>query len=78
MMINFMAFIRDPAVKLAPNKSKAMKVYQQQLKKLIHQENGKDKADIIESLSLNISELNFAKNTEVRNQLMHLMLFLQS
>ena len=29
-------FIRDPAAKLAPNKTKAMKVYKQQLKKLNH------------------------------------------
>ena len=40
-------FIHNPEVKLAPNKHLAMKVYQQQLKKL--KKNEKDKEDIIAS-----------------------------
>ena len=42
-------FISDATSRLAPNKEKAMKVYQQQLRKLSNPINKKDKDDIIES-----------------------------
>ncbi|XP_066913300.1 uncharacterized protein [Clytia hemisphaerica] len=42
-------FTHNPDVKLAPNKDKALKVYQQQLRKLNRKENLKDKEDIINS-----------------------------
>lgn len=42
-------FICDPTEKLLPNKSIALKVYQQQLRKLNKPENANDKQDIIQS-----------------------------
>lgn len=39
----------DPANRLAPNKSVALKIYQQQIQKLNKHENAKDRLDVIES-----------------------------
>ena len=39
----------DPAKRLAPNKSVALKVYEQQVRKLNKPENAKDKTDVLES-----------------------------
>ena len=42
-------FINDPSIKLASNEKKAMKIYQQQIRKLNRPENTTDKDDIIKS-----------------------------
>ena len=42
-------FICDPITRLSNNKDKAMKVYQQQVKKLNHPSNNKDKQDVLAS-----------------------------
>lgn len=56
-------FICNPIEKLLPNKSIAMKVYQQQLKKLNNLANVKDKADIIES-EMKLQKLGFVDYTK--------------
>lgn len=42
-------FIADPEARLVNNKDKAMKTYQQQVRKLNHPNNQKDKQDVLES-----------------------------
>ena len=42
-------FIAEPATRLANNKEKAMKIYQQQIRKLNRPENKKDKQDVLDS-----------------------------
>ena len=69
----YLPFIQDPALKLAPNKNKALKVYFQQLRKLNHPQNIKDKEDIIQS-ELKLQKLGYVdylKNLpqEIRNEL---------
>ena len=68
-------FTHDPQVKLAPNKDKAMKVYQQQLRKLNKPENIKDKEDVINS-EKKLQSLGFVDY--VRDLPVHIQQMLQS
>ena len=64
-------FIHNPAVKLAPNKNKALKIYQQQLKKLNNESNLGDKMDIIKSEN-KLQELGFVNlSPEMQHKLNH-------
>ena len=63
-------FIHDPQVKLAPNKEKAMEVYQQQLRKLNKVENAKDKEDVINSEKKlqNLGFVDYVRNLPIHIQ----------
>ena len=66
-----LSFIHNPAVKLAPNKNKALKIYQQQLKKLNNESNLGDKMDIIKSEN-KLQELGFVNlSPEMQHKLNH-------
>ena len=63
-------FIHDPSVKLAPNKHKAMKVFQQQLRKL--SQNPKDKADVLKSEGKlqSLGHVDYISNLSQQQQIM--------
>ncbi|MEM7375622.1 MAG: hypothetical protein AAF587_43925 [Bacteroidota bacterium] len=63
-------FIHNPQIKLAPNKDKAMKVYQQQIRKLNKVENIKDKEDVMKSENKlqNLGFVDYVRNLPTRVQ----------
>lgn len=65
-------FIHNPLIKLEPNRNRAFKVYQQQVKRLDNQTNRKDKIDVIESEDKlqKLGHVEYVKNLPIEIQTM--------